>query len=99
MCVQNAMRFVILYLAKPNTSPLGGALMCVQNAMRFVILYLAKPNTSPLGGALMCVQNAMRFVEPAVSLLLPDLPNKKGHLKVTFVIWHARQESNLQPPA
>ena len=54
---------------------------------------------SPLRGALACVQNAMRFVEPAVSLLLPDLPNKKGHLKVTFIIWRARQESNLQPPA
>jgi hypothetical protein len=32
------------------------------------------------------------FVEPAVLLLLPDLPNKKGHLKVTFCIWRARQE-------
>jgi hypothetical protein len=39
------------------------------------------------------------FCRTAGSLLPPDLPNKKGHLKVTFVIWRARQESNLQPPA
>ncbi len=51
----------------------------------------------PLAGPI-SIEAPCRFVERAGSHPAAAA-NKKGHLTVTFFVWRARQESNLQPPA